>query len=413
MKIAVFHNLPSGGAKRALYNSVRHIVQAGHQVDLHVPSTADEEYLPLKDLVSGFHVYPQRGTRLSVVLPSFRKVSRLFQSLADIEWIQKHIAEAINSGPYDVVLSEQDRFTNTPFILKYLEKPNAYYCQQPFRGHEAFIERVAQAAPTLPVPMYRRIRQAHMRSKLARLDRQNVSGAKYILANSYFSREAILRLYGLNSFVSQLGIDTTLFRPLGLPKESFILSVGTYHPHKGFDFVIRALSLIEKQIRPRLVIVGNSALPGWQAFLQQTAAKLDVTLETKTYVQESELVSLYNQARLFVYAAILEPLGLAPLEAMSCGTPVVAVREGGVRETVLNNETGILTERDEEAFAEAVRELLEDEVRAQQMGGRGIEVVRKGWTLEQAGERLLRHLKRAQNLRPGICEDARLCTIRR
>jgi glycosyltransferase involved in cell wall biosynthesis len=252
-----------------------------------------------------------------------------------------------------------------------------------------------------------------MRSRLARLDRQNVSCAKYILANSYFSREAILRSYGLNSFVSQLGIDTALFRPLGLPKESFILSVGTYFPHKGFDFVIRALSLIEKQIRPRLVIVGNSALPGWQAYLQQTAAELDVTLETKTDVRESELVSLYNQARLFVYAAILEPLGLAPLEAMSCGTPVVAVKEGGVRETVLHNETGILTERDEEAFAQAVRELLEDEARAQLMGGRGIEVVRQGWTLEQAGERLLWHLKRARGLRPGICEDARSCTIRR
>lgn len=407
MKIAVFHNLPSGGAKRALYNSVRHIVRAGHQVDLHVPSTADEDYLSLKGVVSGFHVYSPRATRMGIVLSSFRKAFRLFQSLADLERLQKRIAEAINSGPYDVVLSEQDQFTNAPFILKYLKKPTVYYCQQPFRAHEAIVAKVAQAAPRLPEPAYRRVWQAQMRRRLSRLDRHNVACAKYILANSYFSREAILRLYGLNSFVSYLGIDTALFRHLGLPKEDFVLSVGTYFPHKGFDFVIRALSLIEKQIRPRLVIVGNSALPGWQAYLQQTAAKLNVNLEMKINVPESELVNLYNRARLFVYASILEPFGLAPLEAMSCGTPVVALMEGGVRETVLHNETGILTDRDEEAFAVAVRDLLKNEGLTRQMGIMGADVTSKRWTLEQAGDRLLWHLRRGQGLCPEVSGDTR------
>lgn len=54
MMIAVFHNLPSGGAKRALYSFVKYLENVGNQVDVHVPSNADEHYLPLKDVASGF-----------------------------------------------------------------------------------------------------------------------------------------------------------------------------------------------------------------------------------------------------------------------------------------------------------------------------------------------------------------------
>ena len=51
MKVAIFHNLGSGGAKRALYDSVRFLTKSDHTVEVFVPSTADESYLPLKDVV--------------------------------------------------------------------------------------------------------------------------------------------------------------------------------------------------------------------------------------------------------------------------------------------------------------------------------------------------------------------------
>ncbi len=102
----------------------------------------------------------------------------------------------------------------------------------------------------------------------------------------------------------------------------------------------------------------------------------------------------YNRARLCVYAPYLEPFGLVPLEAMACGTPVVAVKEGGIRESVVHGETGILTERDEAAFADAVTTLLFDGTKSTQMGHRGIEAIHDFWTLEHAGERLLGHLQR-------------------
>jgi glycosyltransferase involved in cell wall biosynthesis len=180
-----------------------------------------------------------------------------------------------------------------------------------------------------------------------------------------------------------------------MEREPYVLSVGSLTPAKGFDFIIRALSLIKKEIKPRLVIVWNAAWEPWKVHLEKLAIQREVKLEIKTLIDDFELVKLYNQARLCVYAPYLEPFGLVPLEAMACGTPVVAVKEGGVRESVVHNESGILTERDEEEFAEAITQLLPDENKRQSMGQRGIELIQGFWTLRHAGERLLRHLERA------------------
>ncbi len=170
-------------------------------------------------------------------------------------------------------------------------------------------------------------------------------------------------------------------------------------PHKGFDFLIRSLGLIEPSLRPRLVIVSNMAIPAWERYLRQLASGLGVQVEIRNQASDDELVALYNQARVFAYTPYLEPFGLAPLEAMACGTPVVAVKEGGVRETVKDGSTGILAERDEMAFAAALGELLSDGRKRSVLGANGIDAVREFWTWEHAGERLRAHLQRA--FRPG------------
>ena len=74
------------------------------------------------------------------------------------------------------------------------------------------------------------------------------------------------------------------------------------------------------------------------------------------------------------------------------------MKEGGVRESIVHGETGLLTERDELIFANAVTELLSDDKRRLYMSQKGIEAVRNFWTLEHAGERLLNHLNRAMKV---------------
>ncbi len=79
---------------------------------------------------------------------------------------------------------------------------------------------------------------------------------------------------------------------------------------------------------------------------------------------------------------------------MACGTPVAAVKEGGVRESVVHSKTGVLTQRDEKMFADAVIELLSNEEKMRDMSQKAIECIEDHCTAEKAGKRLMWHINR-------------------
>ncbi len=393
MKIAVFHNLPSGGAKRALYNNVAFLAKNNY-VDAFIPSTADEEYLPLKDIVNNVQTFKVKNSILGYLFSSIKYFPDRV-SLKDLEKTQKSIAEEINKEDYDVVICEQDRYTMAPFFLKYIKKPHVYYCQQSIIFRELINRNFFKNAGIGTKNDLRSFRLRLYGSRMISMDRNIANYSKYMVVNSYFSHESILRTYGLNSFVSYLGVDTELFKPLDISKENFVLSVGHCLPEKGFEFIIKSLSKIESQIRPEFVIVSDQGNIDWQNYLKNLAGKLNVHLRVLNLISDDELVSLYNKAKMVVYAPYLEPFGLVPLEAMSCGTPVVAVKEGGVRESVIHHQTGILTERDEEAFSKEITGLLLDIERSETLSKNSIKVVNDFWTLNNSGQRLLNHLNRS------------------
>jgi glycosyltransferase involved in cell wall biosynthesis len=393
MKVAIFHNLPSGGGKRALYTYSKFLTKSDHTVEVFIPSTADESYLPLKDLTEEVHVFDVKRTISGLVSSELRNYP--LSMSADLERTERNIADTINGQDFDVVLCEQDRYTYSPFFLKHIKKPTIYYCGTTSRLQDAALPNTAgnELSPSHKSLSVRIIDYCIDR-RTPKIDKKNASFAEYILTNSYFSREAILRSYGLNSFVSYLGVDTELFKPLGIPKEDFVLSVGRLIPSKGFDFVVRSLGTINPKMRPKLIVVSDEIDLHYREFLEQLARRSGVDLRIASLITDDALVSLYNKAKLVVYAPYLEPFGLVPLEAMACGTPVVAVKEGGVRESVIHNKTGILTQRDEHMFAEALMELLSNEEKMGDMSQNAIECTEDYWTVEKAGKRLMWHINR-------------------
>ena len=397
MKIAVFHNLPSCGGKRALFNNVNYLVK-DHEVDVFVPSTANEDYLPLKGIADNLKVFTVKNTRIGFLL-SFIKPYFLYRvSLIDLEKTQKYMAEIVNKGDYDVVYCEQDRYTMAPFFLKYIKKPNVYYCNQSINFRNEVSKILNEKAGLKHRDIIGTIHSKVYGNQMINHDKKYTNYSKYIVTNSYFSRELILRSYGINSFVSYLGVDTNLFKRFDVLKENFVLSVGQCLPEKGFDFIIKSLSKIDGGMRPEFIIVSDHGNVLWRNHLKDLATKLGVKLRILTMIDDEELVMLYNKAKLLVYAPYLEPFGLVPLEAMSCGTPIVAVKEGGVRESVMHNKTGILTERDEGLFADALVKLLNNGEKRNEMSKNARGIVNKFWTLEQAGKRFFWHLKRVIDL---------------
>lgn len=93
---------------------------------------------------------------------------------------------------------------------------------------------------------------------------------------------------------------------------------------------------------------------------------------------------MYNEATLTLYAPVREPFGLVALESMACGTPVVAVREGGTQKTMRHEETGLLVERDAAQFAAAVRRLLGDAALRAAYGRCGRDHTVQNWNWDKA-----------------------------
>lgn len=398
MKIAVFHNLSTGGAKRALYNNIKFLHNTGHEVDVFIPSTANEEYLPLKNTINEIKIFPVKNTAKGFFYSALKYHPSINNSLIDLEKTHSLIASEINKGEYDILICEQDVYTLSPFILKYVKIPHLYYCQQPPFVRHNITKKLSENTLIKENNFFKnKIFMNYYIRSMRKIDKNNMLNARYVTANSYFSRETILREYGINSYVSYLGVDNTIFKSLEIPRENFVLSVGECRPEKGYDFIINALSKIDAEIRPYLIIVSNRHNLQWKSYINNLARVKGVKLKILNLISDEKLVLLYNKAKIVVYSPYLEPFGLVPLEAMSCGTPVVAVKEGGVRETVEHKKTGLLTERDPVMFRDAILKLILDPKKNEKMSNKSIKSIEKFWTLEKAGKRMLNHLNRAIN----------------
>jgi glycosyltransferase involved in cell wall biosynthesis len=234
---------------------------------------------------------------------------------------------------------------------------------------------------------------------LRNVDQSSTRSAGTVLVNSKFMAEGVGRIYGVDALVSYHGVDVAQFRPVRTEKRHIVLSVGSLTPLKGFDFLIQTMARYPAANRPALVIASNFQNPPEREYLQRLASDLKVELVLSGNVSDQDLVDLYNQAKVVAYAPVREPFGLVPLEAMACATPVVAVTEGGIPESVIDGQTGFLVGRDPARFAEAIRRLVEDPLLARQYGENGRSNILGHWTWDRAVATLERHLENAARRR--------------
>ena len=164
------------------------------------------------------------------------------------------------------------------------------------------------------------------------------------------------------------GVDAQRFQPrpaaqvrseLGLTGSPVLLTVGNLHEHKGQRLVLEAFAqLLGSHPQARLVLVGD----GPDApLLRARAAALQVAgqVHFAGQVPQEELARWYSAADVLVLASSREGWPNVLLEAMACGTPVVATAVGGIPEVVQGNQVGrLVAVRDAGALVAAVRDLL-------------------------------------------------------
>jgi len=146
----------------------------------------------------------------------------------------------------------------------------------------------------------------------------------------------------------------------------FLLYVGTLEPRKNLLRLLEAYAQLRgRGLAHRLVLAG---IKGWlyeDIFRRAEELRLGDSLVFTGYVCEAELPALYSLAEVFVFPSLYEGFGLPPLEAMACGTPVVASNVSAMPE-VLGGAALLVNPHDVEALAAAVEQVVRDSsVRAQ------------------------------------------------
>ncbi len=394
LRIAVWHNLPSGGGKRQLYYHIKGLIERGHYIEVWCPESADNDFLPLRNLVVEHRIpFDKKDFYYWAVKPSFF-VYKLARSL---EQNSKECAQQINTKNFDILFVNGCRFFRSSSIAQYVHIPSVLYLGEPYRI-------LYEAQPELlwiksKKPKFSKSRMYWfywfrncviqnfflngMRAQ-ARLEVDYVRKNNLILVNSLYSRECLLRTYNIESNVCYLGVDTLFYKPTGEKREKFIIGVGSLIWHKGLDRAIHAISKIEKEKRPLLIWVGNAASKTDLHYFIELASKNEVEFIPKINISDKEVVSLLSRATAMIYTPRLEPFGLAPLEANACGTPVVAIAEGGIRETMREGINGFLVAEDNpKILADKLKKFIENPNMTYQIGKLAREEVCKRWSFEK------------------------------
>jgi glycosyltransferase involved in cell wall biosynthesis len=167
----------------------------------------------------------------------------------------------------------------------------------------------------------------------------------HYVANSSITRERIEEVYGIEAEIVHPPVAVERFS-IGEP-EDFVLSVGQVVRHKRVDVAIDAAALAGRPIK----VAGDG--PDLPRLRERYEGR---PVQFLGSVPDDRLADLYARCLALVVPNI-EEFGIAAVEAQAAGRPVVAVGRGGVRETVLDGETGVLVEgEDAAALAEPLRE---------------------------------------------------------
>ncbi len=265
---------------------------------------------------------------LARAVPNYRYLLPLFPSAI----------ESLDLAGYDLVVSVSHSFAKS--VRRAPGAIHVCYCNTPVRyawdQQDAYFPRGGGLAAAL------------RRRYLARLRRWDVATAPRVdhyLANSSFIAERIRKYYGREATVLHPPVDVEFFRPEERDREPFALVASALVPYKRIDLAIEACRRLELPLK----IVGTGPE---RARLERLAGG---GVEFLGWTEPERLRDLLQRAAVFLQPGV-EDFGIAPVEALACACPVVALGEGGVRDIVADRRHGVLYQPadDAEALAGAI-----------------------------------------------------------
>jgi len=360
MKIAFYHELHKGGARRAA-NEFAKQLKKNHEIDLYTIGENEENEKVFYTNVFFFEFKLKNWKGGNWKLRLYKDTVELL----NLFLLNRKIATVINSKNYDLIYVTSSQYIETPFILNFIKVPKFFYSNDPY--YRIIYE------PNLYEPkntsFIKKTYEKVNRFIRKYLEKWNVSKIDFLLVNSEFSKNKFYKTYGKLGKVLYCGVDTNFFKPSKNDKDIDILFVGSYdNVLDGYVFFTNVLKKIKMKVKTKVL-----------AF-------------EKEWLNSEEILKLYNRSKVLVATSFNEPLGLVPLEAMACGTIVIAVNEGGYKETIINDKTGFLISRSSRKFAEKIEWILNNINDLGKISDRSRQTLIDDWTWRKRGKELEKNL---------------------
>jgi len=246
--------------------------------------------------------------------------------------------ESLDLRSYDLILSSSWAFAKG--VRKEPYQKHLCYCHTPIRYAWDMMEEYTSA---LPWPKRSIVRYALQ--KIRQWDQASSQRVDLFLANSSFVADRIAKYYGRESVVvyPPVEVEKFTFWPM---KEDFYLTLSRLVPYKKTRIIVEAFNQMPDK---KLIVIGEGEELG---ILRQIAAK---NVKILGYQPDSVTVEYMQKAKAFVYAA-LEDFGIVMAEALCCGTPVIAYKEGGAKD-IVQKGCGLLFERQK---PETIKKAVQD-----------------------------------------------------
>jgi glycosyltransferase involved in cell wall biosynthesis len=243
--------------------------------------------------------------------------------------------EKLDLSGYDVIVSSSHAVTKG--IKKNSNQLHITYCHSPMRYIWDQADQYLKGTKGFFAKLFI--------NYLRKWDLKSASNVNFFIANSHHIAEKIKRIYNRDAEVIYPPVDINKFGESG-NKDDYYLTASRMVPYKRLDLVIEAFNELPNN---NLIVIGSG--PEKEKLISKASSNIKIIGH-----QETEVLKVYMQkAKAFVFAAE-EDFGIIVVEAMACGTPVIAWNYGGTGESVINNETGILfPEQTKDSIISAVK----------------------------------------------------------
>lgn len=207
------------------------------------------------------------------------------------------------------------------------------------------------------------------------------------------------------------GVDIERFRPLSASEpegdvttpERFVFALSRIDSNKGHAELLRAFARVRESCPDVHLVIGGGSKEPKQHELDVIAGFLKVIDELELsdrvifsgYISDDDLATYYRKADLFVLPSKYEPFGMTTLEAMSCGTPVVATRFGGIRNNLRHEHDSLLVDpSDPERFGGAMERILKDKKFSATLSENGLRTIHERFSWDSIAETTLAFYQR-------------------